>query len=206
VNKDDLVNSGDRKNSNNGSRLGGVRPWRAARVVAALAVTALLAAACGGGGSGSGSSSDKNTVAPVAQVAAYASCMHSHGDPSFDVTRQTGVPSPSSLSSLPSGDIGTRVGGYITYFDPSSPGYQAAKKACQHLSPPPDYPTLPSSAHQQFLKEVRSATCMRSHGYPNWPDGHGQGQGFSIPAGVDTSSPQFQAAAKTCDLSVPSGG
>jgi hypothetical protein len=42
--------------------------------------------------------------------------------------------------------------------------------------------------------------CMRSHGYPDWPDPKLTGHGFRVPFGFDTSSPQFQAAARTCGL------
>jgi hypothetical protein len=73
---------------------GDARPWRTAAVFAALAATALLAAACGGGGShasGSGPNPDQNFAVALD---AFASCMRSHGDPNFYFTRQTGTPSP----------------------------------------------------------------------------------------------------------------
>jgi hypothetical protein len=181
-------------NSCSGSRLGEARPWRVV-VVAALAVTALLAAACGGGGPhgpGSGSSSDQNTAA---QVDAYASCMRSHGDPSIYFTLQKGSPSPP-----PAGDMGSAIGGYMAYFDPSSPGYQAAKKACQHLSPFPSS-AGPGPSHQQFLEELKRANCMRSHGYPNWPDPNPTtGLSVTVTGSPPRSAitPQFKAAAKAC--------
>ena len=50
---------------------------------------------------------------------------------------------------------------------------------------------------------------MRSHGYPTWPDPTDQ-YGYNTqplpPANIDTSSPQFQAAAKACGVSLPLGG
>ncbi len=48
---------------------------------------------------------------------------------------------------------------------------------------------------------VRFAACMRAHGYPTYPDQavrNGMIATFD-PPGVDTSSPQFQAAQKTCN-------
>jgi len=92
--------------------------------------------------------------------------------------------------------------------DPSSPGFQPAQSACQHWLPRGTPPTGPE-LHQQFLSAVRSARCMRSHGYPDWPDPqvlNGRvGIGFPS-SGIDVNSPQFQSAAKACGQPVPSSG
>ena len=83
-----------------------------------------------------------------------------------------------------------------------------AMKACRHLLP---HGTPPSAAelHQAFIQGVKAAQCMRSHGYPTWPDPTDQ-YGYNTqplpPANIDTSSPQFQAAAKACGVSLPLGG
>jgi hypothetical protein len=180
------VSRDDRKNSNSGACLRNARPWRAA--VLALAITALLAAACGGGGA-SGSSSDQNTTA---QLNAFASCMRSHGLPNFYFTRQTGTPSPP-----PAGDDSIMgIGQYFAYFNRSSPAYEAATKACQHMSPFGSAPPGPS--HLQFLEELKRANCMRSHGYPNYPDPNPTIRGQTMVVGGVANSPQFKAAAKTC--------
>lgn len=43
------------------------------------------------------------------------------------------------------------------------------------------------------------AQCMRSHGIPGFPDPNTHGNIlFSLPASIDTHSPQFQSADKTC--------
>jgi hypothetical protein len=180
----------DHKNSNSVLRLGGAMPWRAAAVACALAATALLAAACGSGGShaaGSGPSSGQNFAA---ELDSFASCVRSHGVPGFYFT--TATPSPP-----PDGEVfGDH--GYNVAFDPSSPAFKAAFQACQHLAPFSLNP--PHASHQQFLKELKSAECMRSHGYPDWPDPNPAKLGFRVPVSIDTSSTQFQAAAKTCGL------
>jgi hypothetical protein len=195
--KDDQMNKDDLVNSFSGSRRGDARPWRAAILVAALAVTALLAAACSGGGRhapGSGSSSDQNTTA---QLDAYASCIRSHGDPSFYFSLYKGLPTP-----RPGEDV-TGIGNYFAYFNPSSPGYQAAKKACQHLYLSAFGPLPPPPSHQQFIEELKSANCMRSHGYPNYPDPNPTLGGHIgvIPGSPTANTPQFKAAAKTCGVS-----
>jgi len=70
--------------------------------------------------------------------------------------------------------------------------------ACSSGSPP-DL----SVALGQFVQ------CMRSHGYPTWPDPSDQ-NGYNTqplpPANIDTSSPQLQAAAKACGMFLPPGG
>jgi hypothetical protein len=45
---------------------------------------------------------------------------------------------------------------------------------------------------------------MRSHGEPNFPDPTAQGS-FSLPPGISTSSPQFQAADQACKALAPAG-
>ena len=47
------------------------------------------------------------------------------------------------------------------------------------------------------------AACMRSHGVPRYPDptfsNGGVSQGFGPEDGVDSSSPAFREAQKTCE-------
>jgi hypothetical protein len=198
------MNKDDQTNNNGGPRLGGARQWRTAAVVAALAVIALLAAACGGGGShapGSGSNPDQDlTVA----MDSFASCMRSHGDPSFYFTHQTGTPSPPANGAAAVVDIH----GYTAEFDPSSRAFEAAEKTCKHLLPFSGGLTGTGNGetHQQFLQALKIVSCMHSHGYPNWPEPDPKvGDGIEWPVGVDTSSPQFQAADKTCGLGAPPG-
>jgi hypothetical protein len=93
--------------------------------------------------------------------------------------------------------------------NPALPQVQAAMQACQHLLPPGS-PASAAVLHQQFLRVLRSSRCMRAHGYPNWPDPRvvngNVGNPYPAPgSGFDTRSPQFQAAAKTCGESAPSG-
>ena len=56
-------------------------------------------------------------------------------------------------------------------------------------------------------KNQTFSACMRAHGVPNFPDANSNG-GIAIEAnsGLDPSSPQFQAAQKTCQKLAPNGG
>ena len=60
-----------------------------------------------------------------------------------------------------------------------------------------------TETHQEFLNALKSASRMRSHGYPNWPVPSPNVSGVWVPPGVDTNSTQFRAAAKTCGVPVP---
>jgi hypothetical protein len=164
-----------------------------------LAGIGLLAAACGGGPhpAGSGASSPPGLAQALD---AYVHCMHGHGLPGLYISR-----APSS----PSAGTALMIHGFaIEGADPSSSGFGSAQSACQHLLPQGTPPTG-AELHQQFLSAVKSARCMRSHGYPDWPDPqvvNGRvGIGFPS-SGVDVNSPQFQSAAKTCGQPVPPSG
>jgi hypothetical protein len=51
------------------------------------------------------------------------------------------------------------------------------------------------------------ASCMRSHGEPNFPDPNAQGVlSISSSSGIDPSSPQFQSAQHACSKYLPNGG
>ncbi|MGB6454189.1 MAG: hypothetical protein WBH47_06815 [Streptosporangiaceae bacterium] len=193
------MNNDDQQNYKR-PRLGNARLGRAVALVAALAVSGLLAAACGGGSSHAGSAPSPGENLAVG-LDSFASCMRSHGVPGFHFTRQ------SDPTSLPANAAVVEVGfhGYYAQFDPDSPAFQAAQKTCEHLLPFSGglTGTGTGGTHQQFLQALKVVACMRSHGYPDWPDPINNHVMF--PANVDTHSAQFQASAKTCGLSVPSG-
>jgi hypothetical protein len=188
--QDDQMNEDDQINSNGGSRLGDARPWRVV-VVAALAVTALLAAACSVGGSHSSGSGQPTAK----QAAAFAQCMRGHG--------QTNVypENPQDLSST----APTLVlsGHYFTGASRSAQ-FQSAFASCKHLFP--GVGTLPPpSSKQQIDNQVKSAQCMHAHGFPSYPEPdvqNGRVLTQPLPSSIDTSSPQFQSAAKACNASV----
>jgi hypothetical protein len=181
-----------------GRHLDGARPWWTATVVAAVVAAGIAAVACGGQGShpaGPGAASDQNMAVILDS---YASCVRSHGVPNFYFTHRAAPPSAPPP--------GTFVVGYRGWFaeTASDAQFRSARNACQHLLPFGNAQS--SDTHQEFLGALKAARCMRSHGYPNWPDPNPGAGGVGVPAGVDTESPQFQAAAKTCGVSVPPSG
>ncbi len=115
----------------------------------------------------------------------YTACMRSHGVPNF--------PDPDAR--------GTLTITVSPSLNPSSPLFQKAEAACQHLV---HAGKAPSPARQQQMKAhaLGFAACMRSHGVPHYPDptfGSGGTISQSLSRGeADPSSPIFQAAQKAC--------
>jgi hypothetical protein len=96
------------------------------------------------------------------------------------------------------GPQGRGVG--ISGGDPSSPQFQAAQKACQKLLPGGGPPTLTPAQKAEQLKQLLTlAKCMRTHGFPGFPDPDSQGAfDFSSSGNVDPQSTQFQSAMSAC--------
>ena len=145
----------------------------------ALVAVALLAAACGGShdpaGAGSGS-------ADLGKLQQYAKCMRSHGISDFP------DPQPNPGGQGASFQINAGPGSDLNRNDPR---YQAADQACRSL-----LPQEPVASAARVAELDKLAACMRTHGFPNFPDPDSTG-GFDS-SKFDPSSPQFQAAMQTC--------
>jgi hypothetical protein len=182
--------------------------------LAAAMALALALAGCGGssspgvahvgttssasapGGSGGGTPESSETSAAVQQkMVKFAQCMRTHGEPEF--------PEPTE--------------GHITIHNqnghgpnPESSQFQAAEKACNKYAPTRQ---APSPAQQAKMQEqaLKFSECMRQHGVPNFPDPKFSSSGGGVrlkvgpSSGINPSSPQFQAAQKTCQSASPLG-
>ena len=177
--------NGREMNDSSGRGHGRWRSWpRWAATLAVMALTGLLATACGGGSSPAASVAGGATRAQAAL--AYARCMRSHGVPDF--------PDPDS-------DGNFHVGNNSV-----SSQETAANQVCNHLL---NVGTQLNAAQTQHTLSqlVKYAQCMRAHGVPNFPDPQITNGGIGVPGGFtfDTSgrnlgqkSPQYQAAAQAC--------
>jgi hypothetical protein len=188
-------------------------------LLAAIAVIALLPAACSGASanpldagttprsitsnsssaagtssasSGSGTPTAAAGSAIYQKAIGYAHCMRQHGIPNF--------PDP-----LPNG--GFLLGPSVTggAHGQVSPQYQAAENACAALSPTG---TLSPQQQQQALRKLlKVSACMRSHGFKNFPDPTFNSQGIELNIiGFDRNSPQFQSAFRTCTAQAGANG
>ena len=118
-------------------------------VLCSLAVGSTLAlAGCGSSHKPSGTSASKTSSGALA----FANCMRSHGVPSF--------PDPSG------GGGGIQLG--ATGVNAQSPAFKSARKACVGLLP--GRPGGPEATEGQFLAGLKFSRCVRSHGFPDFPD------------------------------------
>lgn len=146
----------------------------------ALAAAILLAVACGGTPASDHGPASGNTVLP--KMEDYAKCMRSHGIKDFPdpVSNPDGTGGGFNINGGPGSDL-----------NHNDPRFQAANQACQSLLPQPPVPSA-----QRIAGLVKLAACMRTHGFPNFPDPDSSG-GFDS-SKFDTNSPQFESAMQTC--------
>ena len=166
-------------------RSGGHRPrpkwlgWVGA-VPAILGIVML--AACSSSGTTS-ASADSSTSAAYQKALAYAQCIRAHGIP--------GYPDPNSK------------GQFVIQNGASAPPSvspavaNAAATACKKLLPPSMVLGSSQASPGSNSQALKFSVCMRGHGEPNFPDPAANGS-FTLPAGMNAESPQFQNAAKAC--------
>jgi hypothetical protein len=167
-----------------------------ARVATAVGVAAvaLLAAGCGSGGSpGSAGAVSATTAAPGARntALALAHCLRSHGLPKWPDPTSGGVFDKSKL----------RQTGY------SGSQVRAVEDgACRHLLPsgPPPGPPITAADRTDYLE---AAACMRSHGFPDFPDPAFENNSVQtdVPSSIDQDAPRFKSAATICTRLIPAG-
>jgi hypothetical protein len=170
------------------------QPGRLAAVLvpAALAGTMLLAAGCDGGTPAATPRTSTGQLS-AAMLDSFAACMRGHGVPDFYFSH-TGSAAAASLTSV------LQLGDWVAPADISSPQFEAALKSCQHLLPM--RPPTAAQLQRQLQQDVRQAACMRAHGYSDYPDPSTQDGHLvrpDLPAGIDTSSPRFQATLQKCN-------
>jgi hypothetical protein len=160
--------------------------------IVAVAAFALFAAGCGGGGSpGVASNAATSTTqdGTPASALAFARCMRSHGIPNWPDPDRSGFFDKSKLRPL--GLSVSRV--------------RALEEGpCNIPLPSPQGYTITPADRTDYLK---AAACMRSHGFPGFPDPTFQNNGVqtNIPSGINQDSSQFKSAAGTCTKLIPAG-
>ncbi|MGZ4232222.1 MAG: hypothetical protein ACXVVQ_12455 [Solirubrobacteraceae bacterium] len=153
---------------------------------AAAIAAATLIAACGSSAPRVSSSGDHLTDAQAQQVAVrFAQCIRSHGVPNF--------PDPSSPRAFKDS---------VSSSTARSPAFRSASTACRHLLPGNGQPTQsPAPSHAQISAGLAFARCLRSHGFPSFPDPTSTGQlthEMLANAGIDVHQPAAQQAADAC--------
>ena len=118
----------------------------------------------------------------------FASCMRSHGVPSFPDPATS--PREFKFSLSPSSG------------NAQSPAFQSAETACQHLLPGGGQPTQSQEHSQaQTAALLAFARCIRSHGFSSFPDPNGSGElthEMVANAGINLHQPAVLQAGDAC--------
>jgi hypothetical protein len=128
---------------------------------------------------------------------AYASCMRSHGVPTF--------PDPNGGGQIDKTQVMSARNANPSRFD-------AAGNACRHLLPNGGNGETPAQIAQDWTAFRKFTDCMRSHGVRNFPDPTSRSTTdkrptFNITAvGLDGNSPQLRARAGQCASILHLGG
>ena len=152
---------------------------RIVAISAVLTVMAFAVVACSSSSPGSTPDAGSSPTT-TAQLVEFAHCMRSHDVKNF--------PDP-----VNGGFSFSRVG--PDSVDPSSPAFQAAKAACIHLVP--GEAQRPTVTAQDLAAGDKLAACMRSHGFPSFPDPTSQNV-FDVPKSINIALPSYQSAFSTC--------
>lgn len=171
-------------------------------LLAIMAGTALLTAACSGGSSspqvaslgtsssaGNGGGSSASTVSngnATSLLDEWASCIRGHGDPqqadpTIDAYKDIEITMPDNVSntlSQEAHDSSGPCGSYLTRAQDAL-GYR---------------PSAPVS----MAAQLKYAECMRAHGVPLYPDPNGSSQTNLMGIGMPLTSPVFLNADKLC--------
>jgi hypothetical protein len=165
-------------------------------VPVAVTALALLAAGCGGapgsrvaqlGSTTAGATRNGPAAAtspgPAQRRAAlaFSRCMRANGAPGF--------PDPDGQGSFP--PLTQQALGV------SKQTSLAAQHVCEHLLSGGGGAATPQQRQQKVAFGLKVAGCLRTHGFPGFPDPSGSSQ--ALPTGIDPTSPRFQAAETGCE-------
>jgi len=157
----------------------------------AAAALAVLIAGCGGNSPSTSSATGAAANGkPGADAYQFANCMRSHGVSSF--------PDPVVKVSGNSASVAIRITPTIA----NSPSFKTAQKACSHILPGPNgNGSSPAEQQARTRALLAFAQCLRTHGFPHFPDPNAQGD-LSLQtvaaAGIDIHTPALLTAGKTC--------
>lgn len=175
------------------------RPIILASVVAVVSFS-LLAAGCGGGSPGVANVASSTTAVTTTATAttpqtgalAFARCLRSHGLPGWPDPDSSGAFDKSKLRQL----------GY------SVSRVRAVEEGpCKHVLPSGGQPQGPTISPADRADYLEAAACMRSHGFPGFPDPTFQSNSVrtNVPSSIDQDSSAFKSAATTCTKLIPAG-
>jgi hypothetical protein len=156
-------------------------------VATATIAAAAVIAACGSSSPSASGSGGRRTQAQIQQtqraVVAFAQCMRSHGVPNF--------PDPT-----------TSPREFKNAFSTQSPAFRAGMGVCGHLLPRGGRASQNAThSRTQIAAMLAFARCLRSHGFPNFPDPTSGGElthEMVANAGINLHQPAVLQAGDAC--------
>jgi hypothetical protein len=156
-------------------------------IAAAAIAVAAMTAACGSGSPSASSSGGDPTQAQIQQeqqdLVRFAGCMRSHRVPN--------LPDPT-----------TSPREFKDALTTNSPAFQSAETVCQHLLPGGSLHSQTTPHSQAHIAAMLAfARCMRSHGFPSFPDPTSTGlvsRQMLANAGTHLQQPAVLPAADAC--------
>lgn len=169
-------------------------PRRPALALLAAVAVAMIAAGCGGNAPSSASVSGAAAAgngAPGQAAYQFSACMRNHGVSNF--------PNPKVTTSA----SGTSVAIGINPSISGQPAFNSAQKACQHILGKPGSGPDANPAQQRARTQalIAFARCLRSHGFPNFPDPNASGDLSAqaiAKAGINFQTPALLTAGQSC--------
>lgn len=151
-------------------------------------IAAIVITACGSGSPSSTNSAGQATQPQLAQaqqdVVRFARCMRSHGVPN--------LPDPTSPHAFKQSLAGKQ----------DLPAFHSAETTCRHLLPGGGQQSQSAApSHAQFVAALAFARCLRSHGFPSFPDPSRSGElthEMLANAGINIHQPAAVQAADAC--------
>ncbi len=149
----------------------------------AIIIAAVTIAGCGSSSKPNSATVSTSAATPrsrLAQAVRFSDCMRGHGVSNF--------PDPGQPKNV------------LTKSEVNSPRFQAAQNACVRLAPPPQ----PESAATQRARKTAAlafARCIRSHGFPSFPDPTANGEltpEMATAAGINLHQPAVLHAGYAC--------
>ncbi|HEX3691593.1 MAG TPA: hypothetical protein VHV28_17975 [Solirubrobacteraceae bacterium] len=173
-------------------------PSRSARrpafALLAAVTVAVIAAGCGGNSPSSASVSGaaaNGKGGPGEAAYQFSACMRNHGVNNF--------PDPKVKVSATGSSVAIGINPSIS----GQPAFKSAQKACQHILGKPDSgpESDPAQQRARLQAALAFAHCLRTHGFPAFPDpdSHGDLSPQTIAqAGISFHNPALLSAGENC--------
>jgi hypothetical protein len=153
--------------------------------IAAAATFSLLASGCGSNSPSSPSASSSAGHQTPQSAVSFADCMRSHGASTFPDAPPSGPNPKAAIAQLL-----------------ATPQGKAALTSCGHLLPNGGQPNQSPAQNQAHVAAMLLfARCIRSHGFPSFPDPNSSGElnhEMVASAGIDLHQPAVLQAGDAC--------